>query len=154
VTPGDIFVCHSPGWGGRLIGLGERLRRLDGHFTHAGVLVGSDGSTVEAEARGVVRSNLSAHPGAVVLKCPAGVDRDAVVSFALAQVGDRYDFDALILLGIDCLLPTNFHDTDRGVFFCSELAATALAAGGWKSLKPPSATYPADLYKELQPLAT
>lgn len=152
MQPGDIGVTTGSTLTDRVIQLGQHLHG-DGaasKWNHAFVIVDNDGGTIEAQAAGVVRSEVSRHPHHVLFECPAGVNRAEVVKFAIQQLGTEYDWIDIVALGIDCLLHTKLHEhTDAWI--CSELAAAALIAGGWKPPLQPALTMPADLFSELIP---
>lgn len=156
--PGDIFLTHSNTFYGWLIRFGERIRdgKAASAWNHAGVIVDSSGTTVEAVGRGVVVSHMSAHPHSVVID--AGMtpqDREQVVSFAKSCVGAEYGYLDVVSIGFRILLrhtPT-LHTTDS--LICSELAARALEHGGWICPKlDTSEVMPSDLAKWFLPRAT
>lgn len=152
--PGDLFVCHGSAIGDRLISFGQRIHD-DGKYarwTHAGIIVGAevdgDHVTVEAQAHGVGYHWLSDHSDRLVLPCPAGVDRAKAVEFAKSQVGAHYNWAELVEMGIDCVAHTHLHDTDKGQWICSELAAASWVAGGWQPSLSAADTMAADLARE------
>ena len=152
-APGDIMLAHSRGIGGWMIKTGEALR--DGpkaaKWTHAGLVVGNQGETIEAQSAGVVRANLADHKTFIVIPCPPGVARIKVLDAVLGMVGWKYSWLDLILMGVDCLFNTKLHTSKHtgNQVICSELVALCLVAGGWKSPKSPYAMMPSDLDKAL-----
>lgn len=152
--PGDIGLCKGTGWEDRLIEAGEHLHG-DGRwsiYSHAFIVTGADGPTVEAQAAGVVRSTVASHgPAVKIFSPPAGVDRSKVVEFGVSRLGDTYDYLDDVLLGVDCLLHTRLRQRRPGTWICSELASAALTAGGWRSPLPAALTMPADLARLLTP---
>ncbi len=124
LVPGDILVIISeeeltytievPFYGEMTISLGYR--------DHIGIYVG-DGQVVEAtESDGVVASALSSwvgRPGQVgleILRVDVADDiRQAAVQFALAQVGDAYDWDWMSL---------DYADSETE-WYCSEIVWAA-----------------------------
>ncbi|MDQ2729208.1 MAG: hypothetical protein M3Y91_15425 [Actinomycetota bacterium] len=154
-TPGDIAVVTGTGFWDRLIQTGQGLTasRKWKKWNHAIVIVTPGGGTVEAEAKGVVYDDMANHPDPLILPCPAGVDRNKVVAFASSKVGAGYDFFDDVLMGLDCLAlgHLKLHEHGSG-WICSELAAAALVAGGWRSPKDPAAMMPSDLAMALSPV--
>jgi hypothetical protein len=141
-VPGYVFVTHAKGAGSTMISLGEHLSALwhpsklvhkprPWYYTHAGVIVGDDGTTVEAQAAGVVHGNIAAYAAHALLRPPPGVDLAKVAAAAEAMVGWSYGWGDLIDMGVDTLLHTRLADTDKHQTICSQLAALALVAGGW-----------------------
>lgn len=166
-TPGTVGVCHSPGLLGKLIRAGEWLdpthHRAVWHqehpeaahepwyWNHAFVIVGADGSTIEAGSKGIVRNNVTSHANQIILKDPFGnqprpdAHYKAVVQYAVAHLGVPYSVLDDVCLGVDCLTGWKLHDPRPGVFICSEFAAKCLEAGGWTSPREPVLMKPADL---------
>jgi len=145
--PGDIGLCRGTGLLDGLIHLGERLHGAgrDAVFTHAFIVATADGGTVEAQARGVVRATVASHgPAVTIFPCPAAVDRSKVVAYAEGKLGVEYGYLDDMLLGVDCLLHTRFHDRGDSLI-CSELAALALHDGGWRLPMPASLMMPSDV---------
>jgi len=62
----------------------------------------------------------------------SGLDERAVVKFLESQLGKSYDWTALIALPFR----KDWQNPDK--WFCSELAAEALVAGGWERLNFPA----------------
>lgn len=151
---GDIGAETNGSRLARLIQLGQRLRRSPSwRWNHIFVVVDDQGGTIEAQGSGVVRSSVGTRT-VINLGCPAGVDRLEVVAAARRELGVKYNYLGVILLGVDCVFGTNLHWHSQRVRFCSELAVTALKAGGWRSPRYASETKPADLVDELGTVPT
>jgi len=145
--PGDIGLCRGTAPMDRLIEAGEWLHGAgrDAVFTHAFVVVNPEGRTIEAQARGVVRATVASHgPAVTIFACPPGVDPAKVVAYAESQLGVEYGYLDDVLLGVDCVMHTKFHEHGDSLI-CSELAALALHAGGWTLPKPAALMMPSDL---------
>lgn len=97
---------------------------------------------IEAEWTGVRRSGptcyLDQRVHAVgIVRCPEGIDRAAVVAFARAQLRARYDRKLIVLMKVAALLwghkgVRRIVQANDRAWICSELAAAAWRAGGWK----------------------
>lgn len=147
-SPGDIAVETGPSKVDRLIQFGQRIHGCKlWQWNHAIVVINAAGDTIEAGGHGIVRGTIGSRDVAK-LRFPAGVDRERVVMFAATQLGVKYNYPGVVLLGVDCLFDTKLHSHGK-TMFCSELAAAALNAGGWHSPLIPARTMPADLADEL-----
>lgn len=141
---GDIGAEHNGSLLAKLIQTGQRLSGdRQWQWNHIFVVATDQGGTIEADSRGVGRSNVGSR-ACVKLRFPDGVDRAKVVAAAEAAVGTKYNYVGVVLLGIDCLLGTKFH-SHGSTLFCSELGARALKAGGWRCKWLASEIKPADL---------
>ena len=91
-------------------------------------LVLEDGTAIEATYPKVRRvpleTILAAHSKYVIIDIPTDNDQ-AIIDFAMSQIGKPYDITAL--LGI--LVHRQWTDTDK--WFCSELVAWCFAQGGY-----------------------
>lgn len=150
-VPGDLGCSSGRSLIDRAIQFGQRCAGAppgEARWNHAFVIVDTDGTTVEASARGVIRGQVEEHGDRLIVPAPEGVERHKVVNFAMKQVGLPYDFVEICLLGIDCLHRTwNLHRHSRA-WICSELAAASWIAGGWASPRCPAMTYPWDIAAE------
>lgn len=155
--PGDYIVVRTGGLAARLIRAVTRSR-----FNHAAIYIGG-GQLIEATPRQGVRiAELAEYAGDPMLSNSAeptlSGERDSVVEFARAQIGERYNWDADLEDGLDCLglrwrllsrLPSG-----RRTVMCSQLVAAAGAQAGlntWLCGKPnPGAVTPADLATRIE----
>jgi hypothetical protein len=155
-VPGDMFLTHSDNALGKLIRLGESLRRpgRPSFFNHAGIIVDTDGDTIEAWGRGVVRKNLAVHKKVWVVPHQSEHPED-IVKFALSTENDPYGWLDLASITIRLLtgLSLSFHGTHS--LICSQLAAKAWEHGGWICPElDTAAVMPADLAFWLMPKNT
>jgi hypothetical protein len=134
VKPGDILLVQSNGALPRLIRLGERLRRKGPwcQWSHIAVIVSPEGDTIEAQARGVVRSQVSAHPVRQVADFGlTDAQRAAAVAFAESCVGVKYGYLTILSIALDIFTPHLPRFRAGRTLICSELGARALEHGGW-----------------------
>lgn len=148
-APGDIGAERNNSKLARLIQAGQLLwGDRNWHWNHIFVVTDSDGGTIEAAGRGVVRSNVG-NRDVIKLRFPDGVERSKVVAFATSKLGTPYDYWADVVLGIDCLFHTRLRGESQRRLICSELGALALRAGGWTPPIPTWLIKPGDLVDEL-----
>lgn len=155
--PGDFILSHRNRPIARLISLGQkrRFRGADAvyaHWSHCAVIVEKDGTLVEAEALGVVRSPISKYRTAEFYLVRLGPELDAVgrkraVDYANSQVGKGFGYLALVGVSIYLLTGLPLRLIRRGHQICSELVVRALQAGGLMTDADPSLTLPADIAK-------
>lgn len=149
MKPGDILLVRSTGLIPRLIRLGEAMRRKGpwAYWSHIAVIVSADGATIEAQAKGVVASHISAHPDCAVIDTGlSDPDRAQAVTFAYSCHGDRYGYLTILSIVLDLLTPNVLSFRSPKTLICSELGARALEHGGWVSpLLDTSTVMPSDL---------
>ncbi len=156
VRPGDFILTHRrrrpmPA----LITLAQRRRfrgaaRTFAHWSHAALVVGSDGLLVEAEGSGVTRSPIAKYHRDEyhLVRMDGRLDeRQRAVAAAAATrlVGDRFDY--LVMLSLTAWLVTGIRVRwqRRGHQVCSGLVASALVEAGQRFLPDPAFMLPADL---------
>ena len=155
--PGDFILTHRNRPIGALISLGQK-RRFRGpdavyaHWSHCAVLVGGDGGIVEAEALGVVTSQVAKYRATEYHLVRLGPEFDAAgrrraVEYANAQIGVAFGYLALASVSIYLLTGLPLRLMRRNHQICSELVARALQAGGLLKDVDPALTLPADLAK-------
>lgn len=166
-TPGDFFVVcdYNEDLLGRLIRAGERIRfgNTDyARWSHSGLIVGSDGTIVEANAAGVQNKNISEYVNSdyVIISPKTTVaQRKLAVAFAEEQVGATYGVLNFIALGFQVTFGVNLSVHIDGQFICSGLVARATEKYIVGYDRSPEDMMPADLiayYKVMtnQPLPT
>jgi len=152
---GDIILIRGPGWLGRIIRLGARIRYRHGdrryaHWSHAALVLSARGRLMEVHARGVgvcgiekfrdeefhyVRLDLSDE------------SRREAVRYARSCVGQRYGVLGFLLLGLSVALGDRFRVPDSGQQGCATLIVRALQRAGVAFDRAPSDMMPADLAK-------
>jgi uncharacterized protein YycO len=155
--PGDFILSHRNRPIAGLISLGQkrRFRGVDAvyaHWSHCAVVVEPDGTLVEAEALGVVKSPISKYRAAEFHLVRLGSELDAAgrkraVDYANSQVGKGFGYLALVGVSVYLLTGLPVRLMRRGHQICSELVVRALQAGGLVEDTDPSLTLPADLAK-------
>src|SRR5256885_8874131 len=154
LTPGDFILAHRHHLLAGLISQAQK-RRFHGadaayaHWSHAAI-VGPDGTLIEAEPNGVVRSPHSKYRDDEyrLVRLEGELDaeqRERVVEYAMSRVGQAFGY--LDLLGTSLYLLTGqplrwvrkHHET------CSALVVRALQEGGLVRELDPVLTLPADL---------
>jgi uncharacterized protein YycO len=156
-SPGDFILAHRHNFLAGLISQAEK-RRFRGaeavyaHWSHAAMVVGSDGALVEAEVMGVVRSPISRYRDDEYHLVRLGPefqpeDRERSVAYAVSQVGQAFGFLAMIGAGVYLLLGWPLRLMRRNHQICSGLVVHALEKGGVLRDLDPVLTLPADLAK-------
>jgi uncharacterized protein YycO len=156
--PGDFILTHRNRPIAALISLGQK-RRFRGpdavyaHWTHMALIVDRDGTIVEAEALGVVRSPISKYLATEFHLVRLGAEFDApgrqrAVAYANAQVGVAFGYLAVAGVSIYLLTGRPVRVMRRNHQTCSELVVRALQAGGLLKDFDPALTLPADIAKK------
>ena len=152
-TPGDIVLCHGPGWISRLIRFGERMRdpASDSQWNHAAIISDEDGTIIEAVGKGVRKGSLADYPDHIIIPSRLSAqDTAQALAFAESCVGIEYGYLTDVSIGISLLVPWSVHFQSRDTLICSELVARALEHGGWICPKlDTSHVMPSDLAKWL-----
>jgi len=154
---GDFILAHRHNPIAGLISLAEK-RRFHGadapfaHWTHAAVVVATDGSLVEAETAGVKRSPISKYRDDEYHLVRLGSDFDAAgrsraVAYAEGQVGQGFGFLDLFGATLYLLFGWPLRLIRRNHQICSTLVVHALQQGGQAANLDPGLTLPADLAK-------
>lgn len=155
--PGDYIVVRTGGLAARLIRLVTRSR-----FNHAAIYIGG-GQVIEATPRQGVRiAELAEYAGDLMWSNTAeptlSEERDTVVEFARAWLGEPYAWgedlaDGLACLGLRWRLLAGL-TAGRRTVMCSQLVAAAGAQAGlnsWLCGKPnPGAVVPGDLAARIE----
>ena len=131
---GDFLLVHSTGVFPWLIRVGERLhfKGKGSQWSHAALIVSDDGKTIEAQARGVVASTVSAHSVCQVVDSGlSDAGRQQVCRFAASCLGDEYGYLTLASIVLDLLTPSFLTFRRPKTLICSELVARSLEHGGW-----------------------
>jgi uncharacterized protein YycO len=155
--PGDFILSHRNRPIAGLISLGQkrRFRRADAiyaHWSHCALIVEKDGTLVEAEALGVVKTPISKYTAREFHLVRLGDEFDAdgrrrAVEYANQQVGAGFGYLALVGVSIYLLTGWPLRLMRQNHQICSELVVRALQAGGLLKDADPSLTLPADLAK-------
>lgn len=143
MKPGDLVLCHSTGILGRAIRVAER-RLQDSRFSkwnHIAILdrqVDGQWYVIQAEAKGVTNDKTlsSVAPGGryEVIPLPIQADRMKLLTFARAQVGDKYSWLSIFSCAFDMWLPNAICLRHGSTWICSGLAAAALWFAGYEPL--------------------
>jgi uncharacterized protein YycO len=155
--PGDFILAHRNRPIGRLISLGQKRRfrgadAIYAHWSHCAAIVDKDGTLVEAEALGVVKSPISKYRAAEFHLVRLGPELDAegrkrAVDYANSQIGKGFGYFALVGVSIYLLTGLPVRLMRNGHQICSELVMRALQAGGLLADADASLALPADLAK-------
>lgn len=154
--PGDFILTHGDSFYSKLIRFGQRLRFHGknagfAHWNHAAMIVGEDGSIIEALGRGVLRRNLSNYKGTEYHLVHFGHDiasdddREQVVKFAEWTMGQEYGWVTIVSIALSLLSGLNFSFGFDGQSICSGLVARALERTNVIFDRSPSHIMPADL---------
>src|SRR5579864_5838975 len=158
--PGDFILAHRNHLLARLISFAER-RRFTGpdapyaHWSHAALVVGVDGSLVEAESMGVVRSPISKYHDDEYHLVRLGDElspdgRSRAVRYAEGRVGQAFGYLSLAGAGLHLLFGWPLRWMRKNHQICSGLVTSALQKGGLIPQLDPTVTLPADLAKAFQ----
>jgi len=156
-SPGDFILAHRHNLIAGLISQAEK-RRFHGpdapyaHWTHAALVVATDGSLVEAETTGVKRSPISRYRDDEyhLVRLGAGFGpeaRERAVAYATSQVGQGFGFLDLFGAALYLLFGWPVRLIRRNHQICSTLVVHALQQGGLAMDLDPALTLPADLAK-------
>ena len=154
--PGDIVLVRGTGWLGKSIRFFIRMRcRRDGdralaHWSHAGIIVSSQGHLVEVVPKGVVLNRLENYRAQeyhyVYLDLPAA-DRARASGYAYSCLKQKYGRLSFVLLALTILTGDWFKVPDSGQQGCVALIARALQRAGVTFERRPTEMTPADLAK-------
>ena len=153
--PGDFVLVRGRTWTSRVVYLGQATRlwrRADRpyrYWSHAALVIWSDGRIAEASARGVICSRLEKYRDAdyhYVHVAQTGRARREAVTFACSCVGMPYAplgyfRPAAATLTLGWLQPSPHRHA------CASLVAEAMSRAGVVFDRPPAEVLPADLAK-------
>ncbi|MDE2025158.1 MAG: hypothetical protein KGJ07_01560 [Patescibacteria group bacterium] len=152
--PGDFVLIRHTNVGfdfiDKCIAFGQSLRfkGAEKSYTHAALLIGNDGSIIEALAEGVKRNNISKYKGFdfTLVKINASqADREEMVDFAVSCLGDGYGWSTILSIALSLLTGLKFSFGFDGTEICSGLVASALFKTTAIFPRDPSHITPADL---------
>lgn len=157
-VPGDFILTHRHHVIAALISFAEK-RRFKGadapfaHWSHAAFIVDEEGSLVEAEMMGVVRSPIVKYRDDEYHLVRLGPEfrpepRARAVAYALSQVGQAFAYLDLAAAGLHLLFGWPSRWMLRNHAICTSLVVKALQRGGLVRELDPALTLPADLAKE------
>ena len=156
-VPGDFVLAHRHRPFAALITFAQRRRfrgpdRRFAHWSHAALIVGADGSLVEAEATGVVRSSIDKYRDGEYHVVRFGADftpdcRAAAVAYAESQVGQAFGYLDMAGASLHLLFGWPLRWVRRNHEICSSLVVKALQHGDRLCEFDPPTTLPADLAK-------
>lgn len=147
-----MVLTHRNGPIPRLIRLAQRRHYPPelAHWSHCALIVEPDGTLVEGETRGVLRSPLSKYTprqySVVRLSRQMGPEGSArAAAYAQAQVGKAFGFLVMFSLSVWLLTGRRLEFQREDHQICSGLVAHALQEGGLDIGTDPTFTLPADL---------
>ena len=132
--PGDFILTHGHHPVSRMLRLAQKVRgreRKYSYWSHAAVIVDGDGSLVEAESRGVIRSPLSKYQPAEYHVVHLGSsaderDRRQVAAFAESLIGQPFGFLDMFSVGLSLFTGAKVNISYASHLMCSALVARAL----------------------------
>jgi hypothetical protein len=154
--PGDIVLMRGTGWLGKTIRFGLRLRyRKDqerplAYWSHAGIIVSTQGHLIEVVPSGVVLNRLEnyrAEEYHYVYLDLSAAERTKASSYAYSCLRQKYDRLGFVLLTLATLTGEWFEVPERGKQGCVALIAQALQRAGVRFARRPTDMTPADLAK-------
>lgn len=155
---GDLVLTHRDALFSKMIAFGQR-RRMRGprakyaHWSHAALVVSTDGDLIEALSGGVERSNISKYAGVqhvVIHTTDSDEVRARVLRFAEHAVGRRYGWLEIVSLGLYFatasvpFVPTLRFGVDNQMI-CSAFCAETLCRTDAIFPDEPLYTYPGEL---------
>lgn len=151
--PGDFILTHSPHLISRLIRVAQKIRgreRRYSYWSHAAVIVDREGTLVEAESKGVIRSPLAKYRPAEYHLVRLGEsadrrDREQVVAFANSVVGQPFGFLDMASVGLSLLTGAKVNISYESHLMCSALVARAMERTSALFDDEPAHMLPADL---------
>jgi hypothetical protein len=152
--PGDIVLVRGTGWLGKTIRFGLRLRyrsneeRALAYWSHAGIIVNTQGHLIEVVPSGVVLNRLEnyrAQEYHYVYLDLSAADRARASSYAYSCLRQKYDRLGFVLLTLATLTGEWFEVPERGKQGCVALIARALQRAGLRFVRRPTDMTPADL---------
>jgi uncharacterized protein YycO len=151
--PGDFILTHAHHPISRMLRLAQKVRgreRKYSYWSHAAVIVDKDGSLVEAESRGVIRSPLSKYDlteyHLVHLGSSADErDRKQVAAYAEALVGQPFGYLDMLSVGLSLFTGAKVNISYASHLMCSALVARALERTSAIFPDEPAHMLPADL---------
>jgi hypothetical protein len=156
-VPGDFILAHRHHFLAGLISQAEkrRFRGADAvyaHWSHAAIVVSSEGALVEAEVMGVIQSPISRYRDDEYHLVRLGPEfrpesRQRSVAYATKQVGQGFGYLAMLGAGAYLLFGSPLRLVRRNHLICSGLVVRALQEGGILRNLDPDLTLPADLAK-------
>jgi hypothetical protein len=154
--PGDIVLIRGTGWLGKSIRFFVRMRcrrngdRSFAYWSHAGIIVSSQGHLVEVVPKGVVLNSLEhyrAQEYHYVYLDLSAADRMRASQYAYSCLRQKYGRLSFVLLAFAVLTGDWFEVPDRGQQGCVALIARALQRAGVTFARRPTDMTPADLAK-------
>jgi hypothetical protein len=152
--PGDFILVSGTSWRSRIVSGYERVRargpegRRCAHWTHAALVVRTDGVIVEAGTAGVVLQHVEKYRDVdyhYVAVRATPEQRWQAVRFAMSRVGSRYGNLLLASLVTSALTRGRVRLGETRCELCGSLVAAALACGGQGFERPITDILPADL---------
>jgi hypothetical protein len=147
--PGSFFLAAAEGWAGYGIALGQTLAGDPSRYTHAGIIIGSDGTCVEAEPGGARYGNVTHYRHTLVSDAPVrevvgdwmhpAVETEqrirlAVTAEAHKLIGVGYSFlDYFALAALHLHLPSGWvrrRVEKSGHMICSQLCDAVFDRAG------------------------
>jgi hypothetical protein len=154
--PGDIVLVRGTGWLGKIIRFGLRMRyrsnqdRPLAHWSHAGIIVSTQGHLIEVVPGGVILNRLEnyrAYEYHYVYLDLSAAGRARASSYAYSCLRQKYDRLGFVLLTLATLTGEWFEVPDRGKQGCVAIIARALQRAGVTFARRPNDMTPADLAK-------
>jgi uncharacterized protein YycO len=151
--PGDFILTHHHHPVSRMIRLAQKVRgreRRYSYWSHAALIVDADGSLVEAESKGVVRSPLSKYAAQEYHLVDLGDsaddrDRKQAAAFAESLVGQPFGMLDMFSVALSLFTGAKVNVSYASHLMCSALVARALERTDAIFDDEPTHMLPADL---------
>jgi len=152
-VPGDFILVSTKGVLAKLIRFGQFIRyhgkmKPFSRWNHAAMIIGEDGTIVEAVGRGVITSNISEYVDVEYYYVTTKLNkqsRDQTVSACKSFIKDKYGFFTIVSITLDLITGIKLQFTNSNTMICSAVVAQSLWAGGVIFDRNPYQMMPADL---------
>ena len=131
---GDFILCHRKGFASACIRIGQRIaprfrgQREYAFWSHAALIVSSEGDLVEALTQGVVRSHIEDYRDVeytLVRVHAEPLDQGQILRFASKVVGEKYGWSTILCVGLGLMTGGSLTFGFQGHMICSGLVALA-----------------------------
>lgn len=131
MNPGDLLFCRGTGIVSRAIRFGEHGARWN-HVAWLDRYENGCWYVGQAEAHGVTTDKTLDSLGYYhIVHPPPEVDREKLLRFLRAQVGDRYGWVTIASIVATLIAPDWLNVMTPGTWICSAVVAEGLRFGGW-----------------------
>ena len=151
--PGDFILVETNGFAAKTIRFGQWLRyhgkmKPFSHWNHAGIIINSNGDTIEAKPTNVSQGNIKDYTNCPVYVISTKLNNQSVQQVEAAAksfLNDGYGWFTIASIVLQLLTGVKFQLSFGNSVICSGLVAQSLWAGGIIFNENPFQMMPADL---------